>query len=441
MSDAKLHGVGATIRARTATSLLTDWIFSLREGTVVCGIADAEARVRFWIPFGGYASRFEAVSAIYRASAGRPRIRWSLLDPSHEAVTTDVRADMMDVLTDGAGYCFLQIAVPLESAVSGGAVGVLLDDTRVVLTVGPAVREYAPQTPYEHAAALEQLAPYGSSMDADYFRYLPDYGPTRTAYKAGEGPYLSYWLSGAFANGSSAYYCVPAVQQTPSGDTAIVTGVPAGQTLTVYAATHKYTATPASFAMNNYDTVGRHLRHSTTRTYTGLARVPYTVDASGSWTSAHPPFQSQSKETETVYDESQRPWLLPAFITYDADRAVAFVHFRLNFQNYVQLFGEKSEAGYSWGCMTSPHLRLYADGSSTNLTDEQFVTLTGDGYGGGDLGVQVVQDPGGMSMMTDITALPDVGEHACFVVCYGTGTLRVTSPATPEGAQEETSVG
>ena len=441
MSDAKLHGVGATIRARTATSLLTDWIFRLSAGTVVCGIADDEARVRFWIPFGGYASRFEAVGAIYRASAGRARIRWSLLDPAHEAVTTEVTTDMADVLTDGAGYTFLQIVVPLESAVTGGAVGVLLDDTNVVLTVGPAVREYAPGTTYEHAAALELIAPYGQATDAAYFRYLPDYGPEKKAFQAGEGPYLSYWLSGAFANGSNAYYCVPAVQGTPAGDTAVVTGVPAGQTLTVYAATHKYTATPASFSSNVYDTVGRHLRHSTNRTYTGLARVPYTVDASGSWTSAHAPFQSLSKESETVFDGSARPWLLPAFITYDEDRAVAFVHFRLNFQNHVQLFGEKPASGYSFGCMTALHLRLYADGRGTNYTDEMFVTLTGDGYGGGELGVQVVQDPGGMTMMTDITALPDVGEHACFVVCQSTAQLTVTSPATPEGAQEETSVG
>lgn len=440
----------------------------LSRNTAVTGYADGSGSVHFRLPVGSWAFGLCMINYLCDDGYSGVTLKYSMLDPSVEAddvrigqtVQAGIAQSRLQLYTDEWGNAYLEILADVESGVVGGAVGILTfdatwqayDTTRhtYVTTENTARMRLArghPNQPWllatlpQHKAALYPIRPNDLYWRADQFYQYRQYRPTMAAasvqvsnaYPHYQHPELVPYVD----DGSYAWLSIP----NACGADTFCPDVDNGTNFTVHAATHAYQKTVGSTSRSHtIQHIGDAIRQKKgSSPCMGLAQLPVYVKKYSAGI-ADPPFCDTFASQENIPVDESMPWFLPAFVT--VENGVAYAHIRIPFQNIPHAMGWKTDSQWSWTTgihgntaqTALPELLLMNDGSGTNLLSG--ITLEGTGGAGGT----IAQDAGGITVRAELSAVPSIGEHACFVKCQG-AYIRINSPAAngngESPAQEE----
>jgi len=452
MSDALIRGVRANfplqgVHWQGMKMPVDSW-------TVLTGYADGGGTIRFRWPLGSWKYFLTTLTDLSDLRGGGSFVlRYSLLNSQAACGSVVIglsggAASWLNgqpVMTDPWGFAYVNVDVPVESGVTGGAVGVLYYPPTYTFNA----RTYDnsatmnakfghPNLPWTAGAAVPShqavINPLVASKDAtawdrklhwQYRIFSPVMGASTALDGGGYAHRPHPELVPFVDDGSYAWLCLP----NTCGEDGRSPWADDGTSCAVYAATHVYARTLA--ANSRQDRVGpsgRTIRQKKgSAPFMGLAEVPVAVVPVSSSVS-YPPFKDTFATTETIPEDSTMPWYFAGYITVEDGRA--YCSFRIPFQSIADVMGYKDRSGWSWapaihedGTATDlPELLLMNDGSGTNL-------LSGvkfDSSGGS--ASYISHDPMGISVRALLSSVPSIGEHACFVKVKK-ACIRVNSPA------------
>lgn len=409
-------------------------------GTVVTGLADGEAVLRFWVPLGtfvyqrtgGYQRQMILVDIWNAQGQDASLLRYSLLDNTAASATVQLLGGaaaaslsiVRDSMIDSAETLrslmrYIQIEVPLAASHTGGAVGLLQDGLRVRLRFqlnAPAAGSLPGRVALP--SGYRKRVFWTDSETAGEDAYF--YNATQTSGMA------CYWLGACTDGGSNCYITAPRI--SPFGGGYASPGVTsANRGHTIYAGTHKYTRSPSSVSGAVEGPATWLSQYSSSTALTGLVQLgTYYVTQNDDYAA---PFLD---DAGSLAFAKGKVHTFPAYVT--VEDGAAWIHMLIPFENrrYIDDPDPDDTAAceqyqvYSWSGTMSAFLRK--DSTKTAVMSVAASVTSGDSSDG-----SILHAPGGLIVRARLKSVPSQDEHACLggVDSNGFTITRTSNRYTP----------
>lgn len=388
-------------------------------GTVVTGLADGEAVLRFWVPLGtfvyqrtgGYQRQMILVDIWNAQGQDSSLLRYSLLDNTAASATVQLLGGaaaaslsiVRDSMIDSAETLrslmrYIQIEVPLAASHTGGAVGLLQDGLRVRLR-------------FQQDAPAAGSLPGSVALPSGYRKRVfwtdsETAGEDAFMYASPTGGIACHFLGACTDGGSNCYITYPRFAMW--GQEYASAGVNSfNKAHTIYAGTHKYTRSPSSVSGIVEGAATWLSQYSNTTALTGLVQMGHIYIENYSDYAA--PFLDDAGSLAFAKDKYHT---FPAYVT--VEDGVAWIHMLIPFENrrYIDNPDPDDTAAceqyqvYSWSGTMTAFLRK--DSTKTAVMSVAASVTSGDSSDG-----SVLHAPGGLIVCARLKSVPSQGEHAC----------------------------